>query len=100
VARHHEHVLVAVDIGGKGYELAIRRPERALAQVVTIGEGHGGAAIPRAQVDAALPGEGKLLAVGGEGGLAQPERLGRLQGGAEQQEQQGESVSHREVPER
>ncbi len=98
--RHHEHVLVAVEVGGKGYELAIRRPERALAQIAAVGEGHGAATIPRAQVDAALPGEGKLLAVRGEGGLAQPERLGRLQGGADQQEQQGESVSHREVPER
>ena len=46
VARHHEHVFVAVEIGGKGYEFAIRRPDRALAQVVAIGEGHGGAAIP------------------------------------------------------
>ncbi len=38
---HHEHILVAIEVGGKGDQLAIRRPDGALAQVAAAGKGAG-----------------------------------------------------------
>ena len=68
--RHHKDVFVAVEVGGKGEQLAIRRPDRSLAQVVTAGQRSGRPPVGAADEDAPLPGEGELLSIRGEGGLA------------------------------
>ena len=98
VGGYHEHIFVAVEIGGKGELFAIRRPDWPLAQVVAAGERRSGATLGTGDKNAPLPGEGKLLAIGGEGGLAQPECIGGDTGGQPEQEwreQQGGEAARR-----